>query len=95
MGVTALCWSFGGFIDYANIAMIFLLSTFLAALAFGRGAGVVSAFLNVAFFDFFSFLQAVGVLRPCQWIAFTQYRVRLLFVCLVLGFLAFLEKTIL
>ncbi|MDH6155015.1 two-component system sensor histidine kinase KdpD [Polynucleobacter sphagniphilus] len=53
MGVTALCWSFGGFIDYANIAMIFLLSTFLAALAFGRGAAVVSAFLNVAFFDFF------------------------------------------
>ena len=53
MGVTALCWSFGGFIDYANIAMIFLLSTFLTALAFGRGAAVVSAFLNVAFFDFF------------------------------------------
>jgi two-component system, OmpR family, sensor histidine kinase KdpD len=53
MGVTAVCWSFGGFIDYANIAMIFLLSTFLVALSFGRGAAVISAFLNVAFFDFF------------------------------------------
>lgn len=41
------------YFDLANIVMVFLLGTVLAAMRFGRGPAVWAAFLNVAAFDFF------------------------------------------
>ncbi|MEW6164894.1 MAG: DUF4118 domain-containing protein [Pseudomonadota bacterium] len=40
-------------LDPANIAMLFLLAVFIAAIRLGRGPAVMSAFLSVALFDFF------------------------------------------
>lgn len=48
-----VCTDFLGVVDLANIVMIFLLSTFLIANSLGRNAAIFSAFINVAFFDFF------------------------------------------
>ena len=48
-----LCTALLGVVDLANIVMIFLLSTFLVAISLGRNAAIFSAFINVAFFDFF------------------------------------------
>ncbi|HJV49978.1 MAG TPA: two-component system sensor histidine kinase KdpD [Noviherbaspirillum sp.] len=42
-----------GYFDLANIVMLFLLTVMLIAVRFGRGPAVLSAFLNVAAFDFF------------------------------------------
>jgi two-component system sensor histidine kinase KdpD len=39
--------------DLANIVMLFMLGTVLVALKFGRGPAALSAFLNVAAFDYF------------------------------------------
>jgi two-component system sensor histidine kinase KdpD len=48
-----ICTALLGVVDLANIVMIFLLSTFLIANSLGRNAAIFSAFINVAFFDFF------------------------------------------
>lgn len=42
-----------GKIDLANIVMLFLLSTFLIALANGRTSSSISAIVNVGYFDYF------------------------------------------
>lgn len=51
--LTILCTPFIGVVELANIVMVFLLSTFLVAISFGRNTAIISAFSNVAFFDFF------------------------------------------
>ena len=48
-----VCTALLGVVDLANIVMIFLLSTFLIATTMSRRAAIYSAFINVAFFDFF------------------------------------------
>jgi two-component system sensor histidine kinase KdpD len=57
VGIAAIlsfaCTALLGIVDLANIVMIFLLSTFLIATSLGRNAAIFSAFINVAFFDFF------------------------------------------
>ena len=42
-----------GAFDLANIAMLFPLAVMFSAIRFGRGPGVLAAFLSVALFDFF------------------------------------------
>ena len=44
---------FHGQIDQANIVMLFLLSTFLIAINFGKDSAIASALLNVIFFDYY------------------------------------------
>ncbi|QWD62812.1 DUF4118 domain-containing protein [Polynucleobacter sp. MWH-UH25E] len=51
--LTLICTPAIGVVELANIVMVFLLSTFLVAITLGRNAAIVSAFSNVAFFDFF------------------------------------------
>ena len=51
--LSLICTALLGLVDLANIVMIFLLSTFLIATTLGRNAAIFSAFINVAFFDFF------------------------------------------
>ena len=41
------------FFDLANLVMLFLLSVVLIGMRWGRGPGVLAAFVNVAAFDFF------------------------------------------
>ena len=47
------CTPLLGKVDLANIVMIFLLSTFLIAISLGRNPAIISAIINVVFFDFF------------------------------------------
>lgn len=42
-----------GYLDLANIVMLFLLGVLLTGVKFGRGPAVLAAFLSVALFDFF------------------------------------------
>lgn len=42
-----------GWLDLANIVMLFLLAVFVAAIRLGRGPAVLTAVLGVALFDFF------------------------------------------
>ena len=49
----ALAWPLRSTLHSANIVMLFLLSVLFVAVRFGRGPAVLSAFLNVAAFDFF------------------------------------------
>ncbi len=49
----ALAVPLRGWLDLANIAMLFLLAVFLVALLLGRGPAVFAAFLAVALFDVF------------------------------------------
>jgi two-component system sensor histidine kinase KdpD len=51
--ITLLATPLLKFFDLANIVMLFLLGTVLAALKFGRGPAALAAFLNVAAFDYF------------------------------------------
>lgn len=53
VAVTLLALPLRSFFDLANIVMLFLLSTVLVALKFGRGPAALAAFLNVAAFDYF------------------------------------------
>jgi len=41
------------FFDLANLVMLFLLSVVLIGMRWGRGPGILAAFVNVAAFDFF------------------------------------------
>lgn len=50
---TLVAWPLHGYFDLANIVMLFLLAVVGSALWLGRGPAVLSAFLNVAAFDFF------------------------------------------
>lgn len=50
---TIVAWPLHGYFDLANIVMLFLLAVVGSALWLGRGPAVLSAFLNVAAFDFF------------------------------------------
>lgn len=47
-----LCLPLLGWLDLANIVMLFLLAVAVTAAGFGRGPGVLAAFLSVALFDF-------------------------------------------
>ncbi len=51
--ITLLAFPLFRFFDLANIVMLFLLTTVLVAVKFGRGPAALAAFLNVAAFDFF------------------------------------------
>lgn len=60
LGATALCvttaliaWPLAGWLDLANIVMLFLLAVALAATFFGSNPAILAAFLSVALFDFF------------------------------------------
>lgn len=50
---TALAFPLSAFLDLANVVMLFLLGVLAVAMRYGRGPAVLSAFLNVAAFDFF------------------------------------------
>lgn len=53
VGICAiLCLPLLGQLDLANIVMLFLLAVAITAAGFGRGPGVLAAFLSVALFDF-------------------------------------------
>lgn len=47
-----LCLPLLGWLDLANIVMLFLLAVAVTAVWLGRGPGIVAAFLGVALFDF-------------------------------------------
>src|SRR5512136_440075 len=51
--ITLVALPFGSALDHANIVMVYLLAVALAAMRFGRTAGVVAAFASVLLFDFF------------------------------------------
>ena len=51
--ITVLTLPLRGWLDLANIVMLFLLVVFIAAVKLGRGPAVVAAFLSVALFDLF------------------------------------------
>ena len=51
--VTLIAWPLEGWLDPANIVMLYLLAVVIAAVRYGRGAAIVAAFLSVALFDFF------------------------------------------
>ena len=51
--ITALTLPLRGWLDLANIVMLFLLVVFVAAGKLGRGPAVLEAFLSVALFDLF------------------------------------------
>jgi two-component system sensor histidine kinase KdpD len=51
--LSLICTELLGVVDLANIVLVFLLSTFLIATTLGRSAAIYSAFINVAFFDYF------------------------------------------
>ena len=53
IAVTLLAFPLFRFFDLANIVMLFLLTTVLVAVKFGRGPAALAAVLNVAAFDFF------------------------------------------
>ena len=53
VAVTLLALPLQRFFDQANIVMLFLLATVLAALKFGRGPAALAAVLNVVAFDYF------------------------------------------
>ena len=60
LGATGLCvttaliaWPLAGWLDLANIVMLFLLAVALAATFFGSNPAILAAFLSVALFDFF------------------------------------------
>ena len=50
---TAIALALVPYFDLANLVMLFLLSVVLAGMRWGRGPGVLAAFVNVAAFDFF------------------------------------------
>ena len=47
-----LCLPLLGWLDQANIVMLFLLAVAVAAAFWGKGPGILAAFLSVALFDF-------------------------------------------
>ena len=51
--ITVLTLPLRGWMDLANIVMLFLLGVFIAAAKLGRGPAVLAAFLSVALFDLF------------------------------------------
>lgn len=51
--ITALTLPLRGWLDLANIVMLFLLVVFVAAVKLGRGPAVLAAFLSVALVDLF------------------------------------------
>lgn len=51
--ITAAARPLIGYLDLANIVMLFLLGVLLIGVKFGRGPAVLAAFLSVALFDFF------------------------------------------
>lgn len=51
--VTVLAKPLGGWLDPANIVMLFLLAVFLVALRLGQGPALLAALMSVALFDFF------------------------------------------
>jgi two-component system sensor histidine kinase KdpD len=51
--ITVLTLPLRGWLDLANIVMLFLLVVFVAAGKLGRGPAVLEAFLSVALFDLF------------------------------------------
>ncbi|MDR0458062.1 MAG: DUF4118 domain-containing protein [Burkholderiaceae bacterium] len=51
--ITLAAWLLGGWIESANIVMLYLLGVVGVALRFGRGPAALAALLNVAAFDFF------------------------------------------
>ncbi|MEO5349105.1 MAG: DUF4118 domain-containing protein [Magnetococcus sp. YQC-3] len=51
--VAAVSAPLHGYLDLANIVMIFLLAVLFTAVHLGRGAAVLASFLSVAAFDFF------------------------------------------
>ncbi len=51
--ITVLTLPLRGWLDLANIVMLFLLVVFIAAVKLGRGPAVLAAFLSVALFDLF------------------------------------------
>lgn len=51
--ITVLTLPLRGWLDLANIVMLFLLVVFVAAVKLGRGPAVLAAFLSVALFDLF------------------------------------------
>lgn len=51
--ITILTLPLRGWLDMANIVMLFLLAVFIAAVKLGRGPAVLAAFLSVALFDLF------------------------------------------
>ena len=53
IAVTLLVLPLHSLFELANIVMLFLLSTVLVALKFGRGPAALAAFLNVGAFDYF------------------------------------------
>jgi two-component system sensor histidine kinase KdpD len=57
LGVVALCtavaWAMWPYFAPANLIMVYLLGTILAAARFGRGPGILASVLSVAAFDFF------------------------------------------
>lgn len=60
LGAAGLClvialvaWPLAGWLDLANIVMLFLLAVVLAATFFGSSPAILAAFLSVALFDFF------------------------------------------
>ena len=53
VGITLLTLPLAGYLDQANIVMLFLLATVGVALKFGRGPAALAAVVNVGAFDFF------------------------------------------
>ncbi len=53
LGITVITLPLRGWLDLANIVMLFLLVVFIAAVKLGRGPSVLAAFLSVALFDLF------------------------------------------
>ena len=53
LSVAAVAQLLHGWLDLANIVMVFLLAVLLVARYSGRGPAVLAAFLSVALFDFF------------------------------------------
>ncbi|MDD3529124.1 MAG: DUF4118 domain-containing protein [Gallionellaceae bacterium] len=53
LAAAALAWPLRGWLDPANLVMLFLLAVFLVAWRLGRGPAMVAAVVNVAVFDFF------------------------------------------
>lgn len=51
--ITILALPLRGWLDLANIVMLFLLAVFIAAVKLGRGPAVLAVFLSVALFDLF------------------------------------------
>jgi two-component system sensor histidine kinase KdpD len=50
---TAVAWTMFPYFAPANLIMVYLLGTILAAASFGRGPGILASVLSVAAFDFF------------------------------------------